>query len=158
SYRSAGRAVRLHVIAHSLGVALAHDFLYGLFARQLSKGTPDFLEQAEELGLPHLKDEFAFWRAPAQADPPELALGSFSASAPQLAILLLRSAVVVKRLHAGDFVDATLLGIRGDRVQWKLFYDIDDILAFRARNLYEPGGAIEEFQVNSGNPVTAHTG
>src|SRR4029079_16834131 len=41
--------VRLHVIAHSLGVTVAHDFLFGLFApdTELTGGQPGFMANPE---------------------------------------------------------------------------------------------------------------
>jgi len=68
--------IRLHVIGHSLGVTLAHDFLYGLFGK-----SPDFClsnQGAEACKL------LAAWQGNKK-----LVLGSFAGMAPQLPILAL---------------------------------------------------------------------
>jgi hypothetical protein len=40
-----------------------------------------------------------------------------------------------------------------------LFYDADDVLGYPSRGLYEPNGAIKEFQVGTGAmPEKAHDG
>jgi len=35
------------------------------------------------------------------------------------------------------------------KIKWKIFYDADDILGFKTRDLYQPNTAIDEIQVNN---------
>lgn len=145
--------VRLHVVSHSLGVAVAHDFLFGLFA---PGHTPDFAAGAGQ-GTERGQDLFRTWRGRAQSG--ALRLGTFVSMASQLPLFVLRKQALVDRLHAGNLLDPAVLGVRGSHVQWVVFYDIDDILGFATRRLYEPATGIKEVQVDAGDlPSTAHTG
>jgi hypothetical protein len=145
--------VRLHVVSHSLGVAVAHDFLYGLFA---PGHAPDFATGSGQ-GSARGQDLFRGWRARAQSG--ALGLGTFVSMASQLPLFVLRKQALVDRLHAGSLLDPGVIGVSGTHVQWVVFYDIDDILGFATRRLYEPATGIKEVQVDAGDlPPTAHTG
>jgi hypothetical protein len=163
--------VRLHVFAHSLGVTIAHDFLFGLFNRDTSY-TPGFVRDRQG-SSEEAHHRFMRWREKAQAGRVEL--GGFAAAASQLPLLLMRKQGLVRKLYqakqasnAGQRpvgVDAADIGIRaGDKTQWKLFYDTDDLLGFPSRGLYtlpdgRPHPAIMDFQVNCGvEPFGAHVG
>jgi hypothetical protein len=149
--------VRLHLIGESLGVTLTHDFLFGLF-------NPDpnyhagFLEQVDE-GEEDKEDKkrFEFWQSKAKNG--ELKLGSLTSAASQLPLFSMRSQNLVDRLANQQLIDATNIGVLdSDRVQWQLFYDVDDLLGFGTRRLYNCGRAIKEYQVDTGdNPADAHT-
>lgn len=141
--------VRLHVVAHSLGVAVAHDFLYGLFAPDHE---PDFCATGER----DVGGRYRVWRDRCQAG--ALQLGSFFSMASQLPLFVMRKQTLIDRLAQEQLLDASVIGVTGDRLRWVICYDIDDLLGFATRRLYEPGG-IREVQVDAGSlPHTAHTG
>ena len=59
--------------------------------------------------------------------------------------------------HGG--LDPADIGVVSSGIQWKFFYDIDDVLGFASRNLYSPNNAIMDIQVDSGDlPPSAHAG
>ena len=145
--------VRLHVVSHSLGVAVAHDFLYGLFA---PGHAPDFATGAGQ-GSERGQDMFRSWRTRAQSG--ALKLGTFLSMASQLPLFVLRKQALVDQLHEERLLDPGVIGVSGTHVQWVVFYDIDDILGFATRRLYDPATGIKEIQVDAGDlPSTAHTG
>lgn len=157
--------VRFHVVGHSLGVTITHDFLYGLFAPD---HRPDYYRQADEVDAVR----FERWRMKAQTG--ELLLGSLTSLASQLPLFLMRKQVLVDQLAAGQLLRADVIGLRPTGlagvaaglesqavmpVQWQLFYDVDDLLAFGTRRLYDQRDAIKEFQVDTGDsPASAHGG
>lgn len=147
--------VRLHLLGHSLGVTLTHDFLYGLFAKHGDPSyTPGFVQESQ--GTPDAIERFGVWRAKAQDG--SLRLGSLTSAASQLPIFLMRKQALVDRIHRGELLQPTEIGVTAtDHVQWQLFYDIDDILGMASRDLYSPAHAIRELQVDSGDlPGGAH--
>ncbi|MET0591187.1 MAG: hypothetical protein ABW133_00705 [Polyangiaceae bacterium] len=161
--------VRLHLFAHSLGVAIAHDFLYGLFNRDPDY-CPGFVKEKQG-SSEEAEQRFLRWRKKAQAG--ELSLGGFAAAASQLPLLLMRSQKIVTTFYdakrasnAGQKpigVDPRDIGIaQSARPQWTIFYDTDDLLGFPSRGLYTlPDGsahpAIVDCQVNTGwEPMSAH--
>jgi hypothetical protein len=150
--------VRLHVIAHSLGVTVAHDFLFGLFApeAELTGGVPGFL--ANPKATEQDKERYAFWRARAQPENGTLLLGSKSSTAGQLPLTAMRKQKLVNRLATGDTLDPTVIGVPASGpVKWKIFYDVDDVLGFPVRRLYDPVSTIAEYQVNTNwRPDLAH--
>lgn len=154
--------VRLHLWGQSLGVTLTHDFLFGLF-NQDPNYTPGFLKleatgtEKDKVDFEKDKIDFKKWREKAKND--ELRLGSLTSTASQLPILLMRSQKVVDTFANEKLLDATDIGIKDpNRVYWNIFYDVDDLLGFGTRRLYNHDRAIQEFQVDSGdNPGNAHT-
>ncbi len=159
AYRNAD-TVRLHVIAHSLGATVAFDFLYGLFAPNSAypNGTPDFVR--ENMEVPEVQAvaaAYQFWRERAQQQ--RLRLGSLSSTGGQVPLLLLRKQKLVDALARGEQLDATVIGIqRSGPVQWKNFYDVDDVLGFPTRRVFVTDGEIEDHQVDTGwLPEPAHT-
>ncbi len=144
------KEVRLHLFGHSLGVTVAHDFLYGLFGSE----DPDFLRQGTTSGV----ELFRIWKAKAANG--ELKLGSFSTTASQLPLFMMRKQKLVDNYYQGKKLDPAALGITsGPKIQWKLFYDADDVLGYPSRNLYEPVEAVKEIQVGTGaSPEKAHNG
>ena len=157
-YRDAPE-LRLHVFGHSLGVTVAFDFLFGLFAPSelWAARTPDF---ARDPGVPApLRDQYLHWRSRALEQ--RLVLGSKSSAASQLPLLLLRKQRLVDALTVpGARVDASVIGIRPDAgTQWLLFYDVDDVLGFPTRPLFAPERALREIEVRTGlEPLSAHLG
>ncbi|WP_009630885.1 hypothetical protein [Synechocystis sp. PCC 7509] len=143
--------VRIHLIGQSLGVTLTHDFLYGLFA---PNHEPGFYKQASEED----KERFKTWRQKRQNG--QLKLGSLTSTASQLPLFMMRTQKLVDRLAKGELIDAKDIGIdNSNQIQWQLFYDIDDLLGFGTRRLYNAANAIKEYQVDTGdNPGDAHTG
>jgi len=142
--------VELHVIAHSLGCTVAYDFLYGLFApsKNWSSGKPDFA-----LNKKYGK-EFMEWRKKQISG--ELILGSMISMASQIPILLLRKQKVVDLFYQKQKLDPSVIGIKSG-LRWKIFYDIDDILAYPTRNLFKSNQTIMDIQVsNTDLPHTAH--
>lgn len=147
--------VRLHVVSHSLGVAVAHDFLFGLF--NTTPGyDPSFPEEAVK-NDPDTSRRFNIWRDKAAAG--TLRLGSFTSMASQLPLFVMRKQTMVEKLHAENLLDPAVIGLKpSDPVKWQIFYDIDDILGFPTRSLYYPNGSIKEIQVDCGDePLSAHS-
>ncbi len=144
--------VQLHFIGQSLGVTLTHDFLYGLFNPKVDY-IPGFIEQGDEEDI----TRFNLWRQKAQNR--QLQLGSLTSTASQLPLFLMRKQELVNRLANEQLIDAKNIGILdSNRIQWQLFYDVDDLLGFGTRRLYNCGQAIKEYQVDTGdNPADAHT-
>jgi hypothetical protein len=144
--------VRLHIIGHSLGVTIAHDFLFGLF--NPPPYVPGFLAYAS--ATPAEKAAFTAWRARAQAG--TLTLGSFTATASQLPITLMRNQALIDQVFNGQLLDPGVVGVVGNQVRWQLFYERDDILGFPSRSLYHPASAIREVQVSTAFlPPETHT-
>jgi hypothetical protein len=144
---------RLHIIAESLGVTVAHDFLFALF--NPDPYVPGYVRQSEP--PPSQAEALLHWRG--RANRGELVLGSFIATASQLPMTLLRKQSIVERFYPQPprQLDPSVIGIAGDEVRWLLFYDVDDLLAYPTRHLYSPRDAIEEVQVDSSDlPHRAH--
>lgn len=141
--------LRLHLIGQSLGVTLTHDFLYGLFT---AKEESDFYSQGNDDD----KTRFKIWQD--KATNRQLKLGSLTSTASQLPLFMMRKQKLVDQLARHELIDAKAIGIvDSNRVQWQLFYDVDDLLGFGTRRLYNAGNAIREFQVDSNdNPGDAH--
>jgi hypothetical protein len=144
--------VRLHLVAHSLGVTVGHDLLYGLFGK---KTEPDFLAQAES---PEDRDDYVFWRN--KVADGQLRVGCFVTMASQLPIFVLRKQSLVTRLAEGGVLDPSDIGIpRHGSLRWLVCYDIDDVLGFATRELYGNADCIRQVQVDAGDfPVGAHVG
>ncbi|HMI92395.1 MAG TPA: hypothetical protein VK509_13560 [Polyangiales bacterium] len=157
-YRDA-RELRLHVFGHSLGVTVAFDFLFGLFApsEMWAARQPDF---ATDPGVPDaLRERYLLWRS--RATEGRLLLGSKSSAASQLPLLLLRKQKLVDMFTVpGARIDASVIGIREDGApHWLLFYDVDDVLGFPTRPLFAPERALHEIEVRTGlEPLSAHLG
>jgi hypothetical protein len=143
--------VRLHVVAHSLGVTVAHDFLYGLF----TSDDPHYLDQAASVLD---REDFKAWKEKVPRG--ELRLGSFTAMASQLPLFVMRKRELVQKLSKGETLDPRVIGVGKDaRVRWLIVYDIDDVLGFATRELYGNAASIRQVQVDPGdNPIKAHTG
>ena len=144
--------VRLHLIAHSLGVTVGHDLLYGLFGK---KTEPDFLAQAASK---QDCEDYVLWRSKAESS--ALCVGSFVTFASQLPIFVLRKQTLVSRLAAGGVIDPSDIGIpRQGPTRWLVCYDVDDVLGFATRDLYGSPDSIKQVQVDAGDfPVGAHIG
>lgn len=149
--------VKLHIVAHSLGVTVAYDFLFGLFAPQDAfkngKG-PSFLDN---ITVPKETTElYGRWRQRAQNK--TLVLGSFSSTAGQLPVTLQRSARVLQTFAIRQRLDPTVVGLRldGELPVWRSFFDRDDILGFPTRALFLDTPGFEEYQVNAGNATESH--
>jgi hypothetical protein len=143
--------VMLHVVAHSLGVTVAHDFLYGLFGKP---DQPDYLGQAASA-----QDgaDYLFWRERTQTG--HLLLGSFTSMASQLPLFMLRKQALVDRLAEGKVLDPSVIGIvPNGQTQWLIVYDVDDPLGFATRELYGDPPELRQVQVDAGDtPLKAHT-
>ncbi len=156
------KKVRIHLIGQSLGVTLTHDFLYGLFHPEPNNNRnpnqeyrPDFANDEEIDQI--IRDKFMEWRKKAQNG--ELELGSLTSTASQLPIFVMRKQELVDLLAKEKTLRAANIGIRtNNQVKWKIFYDVDDLLGFATRRLYNSGDAIMDIQVDSAdNPGLAHT-
>jgi len=149
----AEKDVRLHLFGHSLGVTLTHDFLYGLFAPD---HRPHFVTQNQ--GTPRARDLYTMWRKKARRG--ELKLGSLISTASQLPLFVTRKQDLINKFYQDERLKPADIGVvNPEKVQWLLFYDVDDMLAFSTRSLYAPNDAIKEIQVDSGDyPDKAHTG
>lgn len=148
--------VRLHIVAESLGVTVAHDFLFALFNQDPSY-VPGYSTQVPPGSA---VTELTQWRARAAAG--DLVLGSFVAVASQLPLFLLRKQALVDLFAANTpakdvRIDPAPLGLTDSQIRWRLFYDVDDLLAYPTRHLYSPRHHIEEIQVESADrPDKAH--
>jgi hypothetical protein len=144
--------VRIHLFGHSLGVTVIHDFLFGLFNQS---HPPDFVEKYQ--GGDWASQEFQKWRNKAQNG--ELTLGGLACAASQLPLMIMRKQAMVDKLFKHQGLDPVDIGVVSSGIQWKFFYDIDDLLGFASRNLYSPNHAIMDIQVDSGDsPLNAHVG
>jgi hypothetical protein len=154
----ADEQVRLHVIAISLGVTVAFDFLFGLFApsSHWEKDKPDFVRETED---PSQAKAYTEWRKRAQDG--ALILASKSSMASQIPLLVMRKQKLVDglALTPPQLLDPTVISVPKDgQPRWKLFYDVDDILAFPTRRLFDARGTIQEYQVDTDwRPDLAHT-
>jgi hypothetical protein len=144
--------VRIHLFGHSLGVTIVHDFLFGLF----KKGhVSDFVQKYQ--GGAWASQEFQKWRDKAQNG--ELTLGGLACAASQLPLMVMRKQVMIDKLFNHEGLEPADIGVVSTGIQWKFFYDIDDLLGFASRNLYSPNNAIMDIQVDCGDqPQTAHVG
>jgi hypothetical protein len=148
--RAAADGVMLHVVAHSLGVTVAHDFLYGLFGKL---DIPDYLGQAAS---EEDKDDYLLWRE--RAGRRQLRFGSFVSMASQLPLFALRKQALVDRLAAGGVLDPLAIGLEpSGQTQWLIVYDVDDALGFATRELYGDRPELRQVQVDVGDtPINAH--
>lgn len=164
--------VRLFVMAHSLGVTIAHDFLYGLFAEYHD---PDFAapESDPEANKPSQlqasanytddKAQYLFWNHAAKRKAgesgPRLTLGAFITAGGQLPLMLVRKQRLVDQFAQSEALDPTVIGVpREGEPVWYNFYDTDDVLGYPCRLLYGDVPTIVEFQVNTGILQQAHVG
>lgn len=147
---AADARIHLYFFAHSLGVTLVHDFLFGLFAPD---HRPGFLDECDDSDA---KDLFIKWRGLAGD---RLHVGALATAASQLPLMVFRNQALIERVH-GAHLDPAVIGIPHDgTTHWINFWDIDDPLGYPTRNLYHPNDAIREVQVDCGDlPTTAHTG
>ncbi len=146
--------VRLHVIAGSLGATVAFDFLYGLIAPRATP--PDFVAQRQ--GDAIAREQFTFWRQRAQLPVPTLVLGSKTTTGAQIPLMMMRSLHVVQLLAQGQRLDPRVIGVpQSGPPKWRIFYDVDDILGFPTRRLFEAQGTIQDYEVETGlYPTDAH--
>ncbi len=148
--------LRLHVVAHSLGVSIANDLLHALFsphgARLRGQGEvrlprffrTDVLKARRELTLERL----AFWRN----HPERLELGAIASLGSSLPLMILRSQRVVDLLATGNTLPVDELGIHpeGRDIVWKNFYDDLDPLSLPVRPLFGDHATVQDVQVRSG--------
>ena len=153
----AGYEVRLHIIAHSLGNAIAHDFLYGIFN---SRKDPDFAKGPVS-NKAHRRT-YRELRELSKGRGARVSFGSFSSMASPMPFFVVRNQSMVNLLAKKGRLDASQIGIRVKQrdLQWKVFYDKYDLLAFPTRNLYrDPNGSIGDYNVSTGwLPLSAHLG
>lgn len=160
--------VRLHVVAHSLGSTVMFDFLYGLFAPdecliddEDSQSTiqdcePDFYKDNINTDLSDYAIQYKEWRAKTKSDksPVRLKLASFSTFGGQLPFFFMRKQSLVDKFASSDhesrLLDAGVIGVpdRGLPV-WKVFYDVNDLLGYPVKRLFQPTSAIQEFHINT---------
>lgn len=146
-FRKRKNEVRIHVFGHSLGVTITHDFLFGLFTAQ----KPDFLNQGDPVAV----DRYSFWRDKAQKG--KLRLGSFTSMASQLPLFMMRKHFLINTFFENRQLDPTVIGIDHGDLKWQIFYDIDDVLGFASRDLYDdPENRIKQIQVDTGDSESAH--
>jgi hypothetical protein len=152
--------IHLHIVAHSLGVAIAHDFLYALFGRKYDPTSFPRPEDGGEKSLaPPTEDLQETWRLKAEAG--RLKLGTFISFASQLPLFVMRKQALVERLAREQRLDPRVIGVDPERVtpQWVIFYDSDELLGFATRPLYQETKAIVDIHMNSGlEPYSAHLG
>ncbi len=153
-YRDAER-VRLHVCSQSLGSTVSFDFLFGLFAHPsyYPTGTPDYArEHAGEASA----EQYLVWRHRAQEG--RLILGSRADTGSQLALMMMRKQRVVDRMAQGLLLNPTVIGVpRRGAARWRSFFDVDDVLGFAVRRLFDAEGTIHDHQVDtSWKPQEAH--
>lgn len=145
---TAAERIRLHLVCHSLGVAVVHDLLFALFnpSHEPRFAGPD-------------RDSFLRWRERARSG--RIELGTWVTLGGQLPILAFRAQRVVDRLAAGRPLDPRDIGLdpAAGRVQWLDLYDPDDLLGFPGVGLYGAPSGTREVEVQTGwRPDEAHGG
>lgn len=82
-----------------------------------------------------------------------------TSTASQLPLFVIRKQELVNSLSQGQPIKAANIGIiENNRIKWKLFYDVDDLIGFASRRLHDSGNVILDIQVDSGdNPAKTHT-
>lgn len=149
---------KIHIVAQSLGVAVSLDFLYGLFspADQLENGTPGFVTQfRDEASMFGPVLSYREWRR--RAGEGRLKLGSLSTTGGQLPIMMLRKQALVDRLAEKKLLDASVYGVRGNRLKWQNIFDRDDVLGYPSAGLFPAGPYIRDVEVNTGwHPQHVH--
>ncbi len=70
----------------------------------------------------------------------------------------MRSLHVVQLLAQGQRLDPRVIGVpQSGPPKWRIFYDVDDILGFPTRRLFEAQGTIQDYEVETGlYPTDAH--
>ena len=143
--------VRLHIFAHSLGVTITNDFLFGLFAPQ------DHQSSFRHDGLNGDSERYELWKQKALNG--KFKLGSLFSAAGQLPITLMRKQNIVDTFAENKKLNPIRIGVNPDGLttKWKIFWDIDDILGFACRQLFIETKTIMDIQVNTGDmPRNAH--
>ncbi|MEW6283647.1 MAG: hypothetical protein AB1758_33860 [Candidatus Eremiobacterota bacterium] len=149
--------LRLFVVAHSVGVAIAYDFLTGLFGHLGERHNgqeppvPPFVSSpllAKKREIP--VERFEYWR---QNAVDRLELGGVASLGSSLPLLMLRNQQVVDTLATGRHLQADEIGIAPDTIEivWKNFYDASDIMALPIRPAYGNPAALQDVQVRSGD-------
>jgi len=158
--------VRLHAIGTSLGTVIINDFLHGLFSdtEYRIQTHPEQAKEPKIVTSNVLEDEkrktverYQFWRLAAQKK--RIEVGSIVTMASQLPVLLLRSQRVVDAFANEETLPADEIGIARDtkEIIWKIFYDIDDMLAFPVRPLFGEYAGIQDIQVDVADGLKTHT-
>jgi acylphosphatase len=158
--------IRLHVIGQSLGATLTYDFLHGLFSETgyRIKTHPEQAKDPKIITSNVLHEEkqetverYQFWRHAAKSQ--RLEVGSIVSMASQLPVLLLRSQRVIDTFAKGETLLADEIGIPNDakEIIWKVFYDVDDLLAFPVRPLFGEHPGIQDIEVDVGDGYKTHT-
>ena len=164
-YKEDDTQLKLHILAHSLGVAVAYDFVEGLCTASESDSHSEakFIEENPpehtEVGSPVAEavDNYKYWQKAEQDS--RLKLGSFTTVGGQLPLLLMKEQRHVDSFAEGKLLSPDSIGIEKTSAtpKWNIFYDIDDFLGFPTRRLFESRGSIKEYQVNTGKfPNHAH--
>jgi hypothetical protein len=147
--------IRIHLVTHSLGVAVGHDFVYALFNPQQKS---EFVKGASFKAGDTVKASFQAMQQRVSVG--SLKLGSFVGMASQLPLFVMRSQKLVEHFAQGKHFDPNDIGVDPNtgEVVIKFFYDPDDLLGFPSRGLYEPNIAIQDVRVQTGQlPNKAHT-
>ncbi len=133
----------IHLMMISFGCTIGLDFLYGLFAPDTNwkAKKPDFSAN-KRFGKKYLA-----FRVKAQEG--TLQLGALVTMATQLPVTILRRQKLVDIFAEGKTLNPLNYGIKGDKLQWKSFFDLDDILSYSSVNLFSPNAALLDIQVRS---------
>lgn len=136
--------VRLHIIGHGLGGAIAYDFLQGLFSSKTSIASDVLPTEERETG-----EGYQFWRRAALAG--RIELGSMVSIASPLPILMMRFPDVIETFAKGETLVASQIGIpkNSKEIIWKNFYNFDDLPAFPIRPLFGDRGGIQDIEVDT---------
>ncbi|MBI3929612.1 MAG: hypothetical protein HY319_28985 [Armatimonadetes bacterium] len=156
--------VRLHLISHSMGGAIANDLLHGLFSHtggrlreQPELKRPPSLVNSELLQdrTSHVAERFMFWR---EAAGERLEVGSVVTMGCPLPLMLLRSQRMVEAFGTGNVLSADEIGLPSDssEILWKNFYDADDVFAFPVRPLFGEHPAIQDVETRAGPDCWSH--
>lgn len=143
---------RIHIVSHSLGVTVAHDFLYTLFKPKDSGHT-------EYCSAPYGDHECVqFLMEEREKDNRRIELGSYVTLCSQLPLFIMRKQSLIDKIYNEERLELPNIGINNNQVTWLSFFDKDDILAYASNWLYNHQGEIVERQVESGGTVSAHEG
>lgn len=134
--------VRLHLISHGLGSAIAYDFLQGLFSNKPTIASDILLAEDRETLERH-----QFWRRAAIGG--RIELGSMVSMASPLPILMMRSHHIIDSFAQGETLLPDQIGISNNakEIIWKNFYNCEDLSAFPIRGLFGDRAAIQDIEV-----------
>lgn len=159
--------LRLHVVAHSLGATVMFDFLFGLFGSPEAYrqgGEPEIVEHvraSKRAKAAALEARYAHWRQKSERRDQvgRLKLGSLVTLGGQIPFFFMRKQALIDRLAENRALEPEHIGVPASGpATWKIFYDVDDVLGYPVRGLFEAVGSVRQYQIDTHHlPHRAHT-